>query len=359
MIKQLTKLSNQNINNIFENYPHLLHHTMNTHFIKRMYQLIKSYQYKKEEFTLTTDIPTATGTFMSPRISSFINSHSFINYTTRFLMNDTNIHLSIHSIQPINIQNYLFYIKLVLHICLQSSSKKHTEIHFKIILTDIEKTCPTIPVEMDHINSGETDPNQNKVMIFRKEEWFKVYIHECIHLFELDFCNEHINYQRLFKPLFKMKSEFLFFEAYTEFWARTINISILSYYTVHRIKPADFERIVMINLQVERLFCIAQMNHLLNRMGLTYESLNRSTMRENTSFFCYYVLTSVLFYNYNDTMDWFVKNNINILQFSKKNVYLFFEFIKQRYRAPDFLAFIKQLDQPLHNCNMSAFDILF
>jgi len=360
MIKKLTTVSNQNINNIFENYSHLLTHDVNTKFIKTLYQLIKMYHYKKEEFQLTTETPIVSSTYMAPTISQFIKTHSFNCYKTMFSMQNTNINLTIFSVHPIDVQNYLFYIKLVLHICLQSASKKHSEMHFKIILTDISKTCPTIPVEPAHINSGQSDPTKNEIMIFRKEEWLKVFIHECFHLFCLDFCDLNITYTGMFKDLYNIESEFLLFEAYTEFWARTINLSIVSYYTVKNISLKNFERVIMINIQVERLFCMAQMNHLLHRMGLTYESLfEERKLREKTNFFCYYILTSVLFYNYNETMMWFMNNNTNLLQFSNKNVNSFFEFIKERYKAPEFLAFIKQINKPLHNCNMAAFDILF
>jgi len=360
MIKKLTTVSNQNINNIFENYPDLLDHTINKGFIKTIYHLIKKYHFKKEDYELTTETPKVSSTYMAPTISKFITTNSFHTYKMKFTMYNTIINLTIYSIHKIDVQNYLFFIKLVLHICLQSASKKHTELNFKLIFTDIGKTCPTIPVEPAHINSGQSDPNKNEIMIFRKEEWFKVFIHECFHLFNLDFCDLDITYTGMFKDLYNIESEFLLFEAYTEFWARTINLSIVSYYTAPTITLKNFEKLVTINIQVERLFCIAQMNHLLNRMGLTYESLFQELkLREKTNFFCYYVLTSVLFYNYNDTMLWCMNNNTNLLQFSNENVSLFFEFIKQRHRAPEFLDFIKQINRPLHNCNMAAFDILF
>jgi len=362
MIKTLTKVSNQNINNIFENYtPYLKYEIKNRGFIKILYDLIRSYKHKKETFNLTLDTPKLdVSPYTSPIIMQFIKTNTFNNYETHFLMEDTNIILNVYSINKIDIQSYIYYIKLVLHICLKSASKRHNELRFKIILTDYKKTYPTIPVESLHINSGQTDPNVNEIMIYRKEEWLKVFIHECIHLFNLDFCHVNINYSSMFKKLYNVQSEFLFFESYTEYWARTINLSIVAYYTINNVSLKDFTNILLINIQVERLYCIAQMNHLLSRMGLTYESLfDQLKLTEKTNFFCYYVLTSVLFYNYDESMGWFLQNNDSLLQFSNKNVIPFFQFIKQRHRAPEFLDFIKQINKPLYNCNMSAFDIQF
>jgi hypothetical protein len=363
MIKTLTKVSNQNINNIFENYSQYLNYDIkNKGFIKILYDLIRSYKYKKEVFNVIIDKPIINASdspYMAPNILQFIKTQTFYNYGTQFLMDNTNIILNVYSISKIDIQKYLFYIKLVLHICINTTTKKHNELKFKILLTDYIKICPTIPVEAKHVNSGQTDPNINEIMIYRKEEWFKVYIHECIHLFELDFCTTNMDYKSMFKQLYNVESDFLFFEAYTEYWARTINLSIVSYYATNKISQKDFENIVTINIQVERLYCIAQMNHLLYKMGLTYEDLFRQLiLRENTNFFCYYVLTSVLFYNYDDSMGWFLQNNGGI-QFAKQNIVPFFEFIKQRHRTPEFLSFIKKMNKPLHNCNMSAFDIQF
>ena len=38
-----------------------------------------------------------------------------------------------------------------------------------------------------NINSGYASINEGTIVIFRKEEWFKVFIHESIHYFNLDF----------------------------------------------------------------------------------------------------------------------------------------------------------------------------
>jgi len=363
MIKHLTKVSNQNINSIFEHYSNYLWYPIkNKSFIKILYNLIKSFRYTKEKVQMTMDTPQIASPYMAPTIAEFIKTNQFHNYSTVFVMNETNIHLNLFSIHKINIQNYLFYINLVLHICLQSASKKYTDLHFKIILTDINKTYPTIPVQPAHINSGQTDPNKNEIIIFLKEEWLKVLIHECFHLFCLDFCDLDVNYIQLFKPLYHIDSKFLFFETYTEYWARTINLSIVSYFAVNNITLKEFERMVLINIQVERIYCITQMNQLLNKMGMTYESLldqSSLQLKENTNFFCYYVLTSVFFYHYDAFMGWFLQNNESLLQFSNKNVNAFYRFIKDRHRTREFLDFIKHFNQPLFNCNMSAFDILF
>jgi hypothetical protein len=245
--------------------------------------------------------------------------------------------------------------------CTKAATCKHNDIQIKIVLTPNKKKYPKAPIEPDNINGGHTDPNKNEIVIFRKEEWFKVFIHECFHLFMLDFCDTTIDFRRIFKPLYNVDSKFLLFEALTEFWARIINLSVVSYYTKEQITYEEFKQVMNINIQVERLYSIAQMNHLLGRMGYTYQDLisfNKPILKEKTNFFCYYVLPSVMFFYLNDTMKWFIKHH-SFIQFSKDKVYPFTNYIKHHYNRSEFLQYIQILDKPLYNTNMSAFEILF
>jgi hypothetical protein len=298
---------------------------------------------------------------MAPSISKYIKSNTFYHYSAQYKLSHMLVNVNIYSSKRVDIQKYLYFIKLVLWMCVKSATKQHDKIDIKIILTPISKTYPTVPIEPSSINSGQTDPNKNEIIIFRKEEWLKVFIHECFHLFCLDFCDVQFNAVPLFKKMYHIDSEFLIFESFTELWARTINVSIISYHTKDNITYEEYEELVKINLQVERIYCIAQMNHVLNNMGYTYEDLiyfKKPILQEKTNFFCYYVLSGVLFYYYDDTMKWFMKNN-SFVQFSKSKVHLFFQFIKQIHNRPDFLQFIKKINTPLFNCNMSAFEIAF
>ena len=106
------------------------------------------------------------------------------------------------------------------------------------------------------------------------------------------------------------------------------------------------------------------MNYILNNMGFTYNSLmdkNRILeYNENTNLFCYYVLTPLLLFHYEQTMAWFIDNNQTILQFSKnkKNILLFFYYIKSIYNNPKLLNTISNLKEyNLKNNYMALFEI--
>ena len=352
-------MSNKNINNIFENYAPHLEYNMNTNFIKTLFTLIDNSNIQPDEYTITQDTPKLDSPYMAPTINKFIKGNTFQNYSTQYQLGSMQVNINLYSLTRIDVKKYLYFIKLVLTMCFKSAHRKHNAIHIKIILTPIHKTFPTVPVLPASINSGQTDPNKNEIIIFRKEEWLKVFIHECFHLFCLDFCDVQFNAVPLFKQLYHVNGDFLIFESFTELWARTVNISIISYHTKDNITYEEYEQLMKINLQVERVYCIAQMNHLLHKMGYTYEDLiykRKPVLKENTNFFCYYILTSVLFFYYDDTMKWFIKND-SLVQFSKSKVNHFFHFIKQIHNTPQLLHFIKKINKPLFNCNMSAFEI--
>jgi hypothetical protein len=377
-ISKLSKQSNENINYIFENYSKQLKFNIkDPYFIKLLYKLIKSASATPTPHTITHDTNVKVDKiqndkFISKEIVDFLQISTFTHYYIQFKIKEAFYHIHIYSQNDININKYLYFIKLILNICSQHATTRYNVFTFKIILTEFNKTQPTIPIQPSSINSGMTEypsiphPDDHKeITIFRKEEWFKVFIHECFHLFCLDFAGNDSEYKQLFKPLFNIESDFLFFESLCEFWARTINIAIISYSTKKNIVYEEFASCMEVNLQIEKIYSLLQMKYILSNMGFTYESLmdkNRTLPYvEDTNMFCYYVLTPVLLFHYEETMQWFIENNQTLLQFkkNKQNIHLFFYYIKRIYNNPSFISMINSLSQyKLTNNCMSSFEIL-
>ena len=376
-ITKLTKTSNENINYIFENYPSKLKFVINdTYFIKLLYTIIdKAIETNIDHSLKQTESNghIINSTYCSQEIKDYIKDNTFIIYNIEFKIKDAQYNVFIYSKKKIQIDKYIYFIKLILVMCAQQATTHNNVFTFKIFLTDFKKIQPTIPVTPFHINSGVTsypsDPHENDckdIIIFRNEEWFKVFIHECFHLFCLDFCDVDVSqFKNLFKQIYNIESEFLFFEALTEFWARTINIAVVSYSTKKNISYEEFETLMKINIQIERVYSILQMKHILSNMGFTYESLMDTKrvlpFKEETNFFCYYVLTTILLFHYEQTISWFVEHNQTILQFSKnkKSVTLFFYYIKSIHNNPNMIQMINSLDKfEISNNYMSGFEIM-
>jgi hypothetical protein len=235
-----------------------------------------------------------------------------------------------------------------------------------IYLTNLEKQIPLSNIytlNTTHVNTAftMTCPKNSEIVIFRKEEWFKVFIHETFHNFGLDFSdmNNEICRQCILS-IFPVKSEVNLFEAYSEFWAKIINCIFCSY--IQLTNKDDIQGFLanfdfLINL--ERIYSLFQMVKVLNFMNLSYENLYeqgeennelRSMLyKENTNVLSYYVITLILVDNYSDFIQWCDTHNRLLLQFNKTNTNLhrLCSFIQDNYKSKHFLNCIRTMEKLL------------
>ena len=204
------------------------------------------------------------------------------------------------------------------------------------------------PVE---INSGYTYggcKENNTIVIFRKEEWFKVLIHECIHAFGLEF--SHVNHDKLNQDIFNIfpiNTDINPFESYCETWAIIINSAFHAFFK----EKNDFKNFTTVFRTLyshECAFSYNQMKKVLKYMGLKYSDLylndkisvykRNSFYKENTSVFSYFVLKTIIMQDLNKFIDFCHINNSNnnsnnIIKFNTKKVSFvhFFKLIKSGY----------------------------
>ncbi len=369
-LNKLTKESNKNIDYIFQHYPsHIQNIFGNTYFMKLLYTLLdraNEADIKTEHKVIPTIQPKLdNGKFLDPEIHQKIIGTHYTCHTFKILIDTTFCNIQVFSTTPIDVDEYMSFFKIILYLCCKNSEKPLGQYQFQLILTDFKKTLPTNEmVRSIHINTGYSIHSQNKVVLFRREEILKVFIHECFHVFCLDFSDVGgINYRDMFLPLFHVESDYLIFESLCEFWARTINAALISYYTKPNASYKEFEKLLSVNLNIERTYSLCKLKEYLSKFNLTYEDILSGTIKqykEDTNGFCYYVLSALLLHYYEQTMNWFLKNNDTLLQFKKKNdhIYLFFHYIKLMHNQPDFL---RDLDDITHykfdNNLMSVFEI--
>lgn len=367
---KLTKESNKNIDYIFQHYPTTIEKKFtNTYFMKLLYILLD--RAEEADIKVENNISYIlqpkldNGRFLDTIIHKHITETKYICYTIKILIDQTFCKIDIFSEQEINIKEYTSFFKVFLYLCCKNSDQLSRQYHFQLILTDFKKSLPTNEIIRPiHINTGYSIHSQKKVVLFRKEEIIKVFIHECFHIFCLDFSDvDGINYQDMFTPMFHVPSDYLIFESLCEFWARTINCALLSFYTKPNITYNEFEKLLTVNINIERTYSLCKMKEYLSKFNLTYQDIISGTIKEykeDTNGFCYYVLTSLLLYYYDQTMNWFINNNETLIQFKKKtnHIYLFFHYIKLIYKRPDFLKKISEMDHYTFDNNlMSVFEI--
>ena len=261
----------------------------------------------------------------------------------------------------------LMYIWL--NICAKYAKKTCTNIlDIYIYPTPFTKNLPGSTVTVlgpEHVNTAFTFAcaPHGQLIIFREEEWFKVFIHETFHAYGLDFAlSEEPEFKNTIKSLFPIESDFDLHEAYTETWARIINCALCSFNALAITKEKEKEKrdkqqfLQNFNfcMGVERLFALYQCTKVLNFMGLHYKDIQGGTVtgtggggkylttklyKENTHVFAYYIMTAIFLNDYQGFLLWCHQHNTNLLQFdfSPANFKAFAVYITSVYNCPTLL----------------------
>ena len=168
-----------------------------------------------------------------------------------------------------------------------------------------------------NVNSGFTYPylKNGVTFIYRKEEFFKVFIHESIHYYGIDkalhndFGNDakyNINYNKFINS-FNIRPQDIanigINEGLTEYWTFIIYIIAQSY--KKSIALANFIYEFENSYKLELLHIIFQVVKILNYNKLTYsEFLTKSSAKykETSHIFSYYIVKTLLVYNHADLL---------------------------------------------------------
>jgi hypothetical protein len=365
---------------IFANLYHEMHNGFK--YIENMKNKIEIKMHHSE-IHMASQIPKPT-TFnfndfpddIQQRIDNF--SISSIVYSLKLFNKNINISFVLENIVTETVikcyNKYVDNLLVWLYIITQyASSSCATDIHIYIYHTSLTKKLPQNENETlgeTHVNTAftRTCPANSEIVIFRKEEWFKVFIHETFHNFGLDFSNMS-NHECHLKILsmFPVNSEVNLFEAYAEFWARTINALFCSYNNMkHKDDINDFLTNAEFLINYERIYSFFQMVKVLDFMNLDYNALNKPGIqsnivrqkqyKENTSVLSYYVITLILINNYQDFILWCNINNTSLFQFKQTatNQHNFCKFIEKKYKLKPLLEGVKCSEQILHRIKQTT-----
>jgi len=272
-----------------------------------------------------------------------------------------------------NYVNYILVWLYIINIYSPLGKKYASQLKIFVYHTSLLKNLPSSNIEIlneNNVNTGftRTCPSNSEIVVFRKEEWFKVLMHETFHNFGLDFsclnmmaCNEKI------LQIFPVNSKVNLFESYAEFWARIMNALFCSFINMKdKNNVDDFCTNAEFFISFERIFAFFQMVKVLDFMGLTYKDLyNKTSISENmrntlykedTNVLSYYVLTLVLLNNYQDFLSWCNINNIAILNFKKttKNLDDFCKFIEKKYKTKNILEGVECTEKLLYRIKKSS-----
>lgn len=162
-------------------------------------------------------------------------------------------------------------------------------------------------ISTDNVNSGSTI-KQEIIQIWRKEEFYKVLIHELVHYFSIDFYirdNIYTEVNNHFKKFIKIKGIDRVNESYTEILAMLIHS--LFYSEIHNVKFNDV-------ISYELTFSYFQVAKILNYFNMTnYNDLLSNEYSQTTSAFSYYIVKCMFLEKFCDMLDFWEKYGISIL----------------------------------------------
>lgn len=371
----LSKNSNDHIQFLYDNFYDDGYNEVNLDINHKIYKNFLKYFKEAEEFIKELKLKIKVLRYIAkpddydyilPIFQNFIedNIKKTNFYTFQLKHHTINIFIMEEKVVPTDvivdyIKDIIFWLHVVTQFPNQNCSNK---LNIFIYLTSLTKTLPEKDTEIkkEHINTGYTTSCvlESNIVIYRKEEWFKVFIHETIHNLGLDFSLSYNNdITNKILSIFPVKSHVKLYEAYTDSWARVINCLIISFKS-NGTNEEEYLLVADCLIDIERVFSVCQTVKLLNFMGLKYTDLFSDDMMikakyiENTSVLSYYIITAVLYDNISHFFSWCLENNVNMLQFNNSDIKYhmsFCELIKKLYKTPKFLERVKHKEKIFEN----------
>jgi len=255
-------------------------------------------------------------------IKTLIEKSNFVSNTYGFSIGLHNIEVHILSEKTID-DSYIKKIYIWLCVALSFSLRKCSqELSIFIYLTELEKEVPEkhSAIEQINVNTGFTFPckSKNEINVYRREEWFKVLIHETFHNLGLDF--SHYDCSKIDEKvltIFPVNSEVRLCETYCETWAEILNVMFIVFNP--NTSPGTLVKKTEKHMDLERTFSLFQAAKVLKHFGLTYKQLyernesahmaRKMRYNENTPVLSYYIIKSLLMYKINNFLEWCVLNN--------------------------------------------------
>lgn len=248
----------------------------------------------------------------------------------------------------------------------QYANRSCTDLVVSVYLTPLKKKLPSrLTIEGGgggkvlsaiNCNTGLSTrcDRGNTIIIYREEEWLKVFIHESFHYFGLDFAyaqSPMVNTE--LKKMFCVSPEIQLYESYTEFWAEMVTMVIYS--TIH---TDDLS--IIIDIEVSH--SLGQAKKVLEIQDLTYADVIapcKKTKRyeEDTNVFAYYVIKTLFLYFHEDFIQWCVDNNPNLLQINPSELSGLVDWIKAHYTNPEFMSAMENAKSNGNGLRMTCFNI--
>jgi hypothetical protein len=316
-------------------------------------------------------------------IQLYLERMDWIGNQVSFEINSRNF--KIYFIHPLNeskqkVSKWLNSIKKKIYIWLYIASIESTvgcsrDLSIYMYFTDFKKELPQSGeiIGRSCVNTAFTfscksnESGGNEIYLYRKEEWFKVLIHESFHCFDLDFSsldNTTLSQiDRNILKIFPLSIDVRFYETYCEVWAEILNIVCIVYENERENGIQMMTKRITEHLVLEQFFSIFQACKILRSLHISYRELYQQTekakykrlthYKEDTHVLTYYILKSIIICHFGEFLEWCTVNNKGSLNFRKthSNLDSYTKFVGDRYKNEDLLQMFYYMDDVL-NLNM-------
>ena len=266
------------------------------------------------------------------------------------------------------------WLSLVTSLADKECSEKSLHVYF--YMTPFKKQRPVDDAILSaiHVNTGLTRncETHGEIVVYRAEEWFKVFVHESMHNFNMDFIDLDLKSanEQLRRTFCIPHDDILLFETYTETWARIINTMFDTYFQADgaaaaAVSRTHFIRAVREKLADNAMFYAYQVVKVLDIMELKYAHITvqtaentevcRKRYAEDTNVYAYYILGGILSVYALPFISWCCAHNrsgggggggIGTVRFSQStnNLAHFVEFVANSARDPVLLSMISFIE---------------
>lgn len=358
---------NKNVNNIKQS-------KQTNILIKELYNdILNSYKYLNElkrrgdYFTFKHKKITNANQIIKPKIFTIDSFPEKIrNHIAEKIMSEVIYRFSLYGRkitlyfmlenETVDLESFDTYVDAVimwLYILNKYASKKCSNtLTVYLYFTSLKKTLPKSNIDIldqTHVNTAFTTtcPKDSEIVVFRKEEWFKVFIHETFHNFGLDFSDMDNNtIHSYILEIFKVDSQVNLYETYTEFWAEIMNALFCGFFSIKdKTNLQEFLSYSEFFINLERTYSFFQLVKTLDFMGLNYKDLYSNTKtgkikrqtlyKEKSNVLAYYIMKTILMNNYQGFLNWCKTRNFSLIQFNKTELIQkdFCRFIEDNYKT--------------------------
>ena len=344
------------------------------HYVRGLQEKPNFYKVNITKIEVASQIPkpkTFNASSFQKQVREHIDQHILYSVEYKFSLIDREIVIYFMTEEEnteLQIELYNEYVvKILVWLYMvhnESSNKCAKQLTLYFYMTSLKKELPKGDIHiLNEMNVNTaftyTCTLNSEIVVYRKEEWFKVFMHESFHNFALDFSD--MNTDECTKEIlgiFPVNSEVNLYESYTETWASIMNAVFCSYYLQkEEDNLSEFLSNCEYFIHFERTYSMFQMVKVLQFMGLRYknlyenkkdsEALRETMYKENTNVFSYYIIRAILLNNVDGFLGWCKENNYSLLSFKKthKNLMDYCQLIRENYKTKSMLSGVETMEQ--------------